>query len=403
MEKLLPSLVPVFYLLVLPLGVAGQNIGLGVALACSFILFYLDKGRHLKNALSYDLLKQFLILWGLLIASVTIATAFASENKEATRFFWGYCYGAVIPIMGVMVVGEKSGQYAKKTFQFILCLLGIVAVSQLIWAWKFESGSFVQTIHRAQGFYSHPLTLAYVALVTMPWSIAYALRDLKNIGGLVVCLATIAIILSSQSVTVIALTFIVGMIAVFWFLTGKTRWLVLALVGLTTIGILATPNSVSKKIDNVLSGERGDHETNYPDDRMAFWHAHWEMFKDAPWIGHGSGLEPEDRAPYYARIGLPDIKRKYEAHNMFLEYAVEGGVVAVLAFFGLLIWLVRIAINGKDLAKWEKFYLVVTPVAFAIGGLTQNAIQDSEVRYVFLGFIAVLLNRVLTVRVNHQA
>lgn len=403
MEKLLPSLVPVFYLLVLPLGVAGQNIGLGVALACSLILIYLDKGRFLKNALSYALLKQFLILWGLLIASVTIATAFASEHKEATRFFWGYCYGAVIPIMGVMVAGEKLGQYAKKTFQFILCLLGIVSISQLIWAWKFESGSFVETIHRAQGFYSHPLTLAYVALVTMPWSIAYALRDLKNIGGLVVCLATIAIILSSQSVTVIALTFIVGMIAVFWLLAGKTRLLVLAMVGLTTVGILATPNSVSKKIDNVLSGERGDHETNYPDDRMAFWHAHWEMFKDAPWIGHGSGLEPEDRAPYYSRIGLPDIKRKYEAHNMFLEYAVEGGVVAVLAFFGLLIWLVRIAINSKNLGKWEKFYLVITPIAFAIGGLTQNAIQDSEVRYVFLGFIAVLLNRVLTVRVNHQA
>lgn len=394
MGPLLPALIPLFFLVVLPLGVAGQNIGMGVSLAATLIAIYLDKAESLRNAWKQPLLKQFLTLWLLLIACITLSTFWAEDRKQATRFFWGYLYGALIPVIGVMLVGRDLRGWAERLLQFVLCLLGVVSISQLLWGWKFEGGEFVTTIHRAQGFYSHPLTLAYVCLVAMPWSIAKLFRkDRAWIDG-VVCAATMAIVLCSQSVTVIALTLVVGLFAVFKLLANKERVMVLCLGGAISIGIMTTPNFVSNKIHNVLSGERGDHETNYPDDRMAFWHAHWEMFKDKPVLGHGTGLESEDRAPYYAKIGLPDIKRKYEAHNMYLEYAVEGGITAFAAFVGLLIWLVRIVWMTKGFESWERFYLLATPLAFAAGGLTQNAIQDSEVRYIFLGFTGVLINRV---------
>lgn len=397
MGLILPALIPVFYLLVLPLGVAGQNIGLGVSLACCLIFIYLDKTASLRVALQRPILKQFFVLWGLLIASVTLSTFLADDHKEATRFFWGYFYGATIPIAGVMLAGKQLRRWSLNVLRFVLCLLGIVAITQLIYGWKFESGAFVSTIHRAQGFYSHPLTFAYATLVMMPWTIARMFTHRKLID-VVVCGLTIAIILCSQSITVIALTLIVGLVAVFKLLAGKERVVVLLTVGALAVGILATPNSISEKIHNVSSGNRGDHETSYPDDRMAFWHAHWEMLKDKPLLGHGTGLEAEDRAPYYTKIGLGDIKHKYEAHNMYLEYAVEGGVVALASFAALLIWLVKIVKATPNLPRWERFYFLATPLAFAIGGLTQNAVQDSEVRYVFLGFVAVLLNRVISTR-----
>lgn len=403
MGPLLPALIPLFYLVVLPLGVAGQNIGLGVALAASLFSIRLDGAQSLKKALKQPLLRQFLVLWLLLITSVTVATIVASDRKEATRFFWGYIYGAVIPIAGVMLIGKEFRGWALNLLRFVLVLLGLVSVTQLVLGWKFESGAFVESIHRAQGFYSHPLTLAYVALVAMPWAIAHGLRKDRSLTDVLVGIATLAIVLCSQSVTVMALTLAVVLVGVLKLLHGRERLLVLAVGGAVAIGIIVTPNSVSNKIHNVMSGERGDHETDYPDDRMAFWHAHWEMFKDRPLVGHGTGLESEDRAPYYASIGLPDIKRKYEAHNMYLEYAVEGGVVAVAAFVALMIWLALIVLRTRNLEAWERFYLLATPLAFAAGGLTQNAIQDSEVRYIFLGYIAVSLHRILTAESTRQA
>ena len=397
MGPILPALIPIFYLLVLPLGVAGQNIGMGFSLAACLIAIYLDKAETLRRAWKQPVLRQFMTLWLLLIACITLSTFWANDHKEATRFFWGYTYGSMIPIAGAMLVGQNLRGWSERLLQFVLCLIGVVSATQLVWAWKFESGEFVTTIHRAQGFYSHPLTLAYVSLVAMPWAISRLLRKKRDWVDGAVCAATMAIVLCSQSVTVIALTLIVGLAAVFKLLAGRERLIVLGIIAVISVGILTTQNSVSNKINNVLSGERGDHETDYPDDRMAFWHAHLEMFKDKPLTGHGTGLEAEDRAPYYAKIGLPDIKRKYEAHNMYLEFAVEGGIIAVAAFAGLLIWLVQIVWKAPLQNAWERFYLLATTLAFAAGGLTQNAVQDSEVRYIFLGFVAVVVNRVITV------
>ena len=76
---------------------------------------------------------------------------------------------------------------------------------------------------------------------------------------------------------------------------------------------------------------------------------------------------------------------------MYLEAAVEGGVVAFLGLIAFFIWLVRVAKSIPHLPSWQKSYLVLTPVAFCLGGLTQNAIQDAEVRFTLLGFVGVLL------------
>jgi hypothetical protein len=60
-------------------------------------------------------------------------------------------------------------------------------------------------------------------------------------------------------------------------LPGK-QLLIFLLIGTTALlTVFSTPNSISTKLRAVLSGQRGDHETDYADDRFAFWHANWEM------------------------------------------------------------------------------------------------------------------------------
>jgi O-antigen ligase len=74
----------------------------------------------------------------------------------------------------------------------------------------------------------------------------------------------------------------------------------------------------------------------------------------------------------------------YEAHNMYLQAAVEGGLIAGLGLLTFLIWWFLHARNFKQVESWQRLGAMITPLAFAAGGLTQNAIQDSEVRYLLI-------------------
>jgi O-antigen ligase len=262
----------------------------------------------------------------------------------------------------------------------------------MIWLWKLEGGHVVDSIRRAQGFYSHPLTFAYVLLFFMPWTISSLMSQPRNAACWLTAVCLMIGVFSSLSATVIALMMGNVFFGILILLKGQTRVLALAACLLGVVLVIATPNPVSEKLTTVVMGERGDDETDFHDDRQAFWAAHIEMFKDAPVLGHGTGLEAEDRASYYAKIGLPDIKRKYEAHNMYLQSAVEGGFIPALALVSIILWLLK-TIFVSNLKRDEKFYFASTAIMFALAGITQNAFQDSEVRYVFFGFIALVLNK----------
>jgi len=262
--------------------------------------------------------------------------------------------------------------------------MGVIAISQYMTGWKLDGLTFMPQINRAQGFYSHPLTLAYGALAIMPLILARALAHPKDWQAVLTAVAILTIIMTSQSVTVITLTVIALIILSVKLLTRKQLLALSLLASVSGVIIFMTPNPISHKFQIVLQGKRSDHETPYTDDRIAFWKAHWEMLKDAPITGHGSEINRDIRKPYYERIGLGHIKRMYEAHNMFLQTAVEGGVISALGLLSFFIWWAvksRIFQSGESWIFWSS---CLTPLLFAAGGLTQNAVQDSEVRYLVI-------------------
>jgi O-antigen ligase len=381
----LATSIPFFAMLVAPLGVAGQNIGLGIALLM-FILLVADSGiEGLTATLKSSAARQYMILWALMILPITSATVARGDIKEASRFFWGYLLSCFMVVASLTLRSYPlNRRFLAGVCQVLVCILGLVALSQFVIGWKLEHGEFTSQIKRAQGFYSHPLTLAYAALPTMPWITARFMHKPFEWKNAATWLALMVIILASQSVTGIVLTgFVVAFLAV-KIMTRKAIISTFIAALLASAALVTIPNPIQAKFKAVLSGQRGDHETSYPDDRMAFWHANWEMFLDAPLTGHGTGLEQDDRRPFYEKIGLGHIKRMYESHNMYLQYAVEGGVIASLALLGFFIWWTLILAGGLTTDRWHRLAMVITPGIFALGGLTQNAIQDSEVRYLML-------------------
>jgi O-antigen ligase len=391
----LTTAIVIFAVLVAPLGVAGQNIGLGLSMATYLILNTTVSWKPLRRCLVDPWSKQYVIILSLIIIPISIATILRGNLKETSRFFWGYVFVCSIPLFFRSISQYKfEKKLVLALVDFLLVFLALVATSQFLWAWKLENHQIVSTIRRAQGFYSHPLTLAYAVLPLLPWLTARCFRKTGINRELLAWMSVNLIVLTSQSVTVLATNALI-IIAVATKTFNLRQWLIGSVSAtLIATAVLTTSNPISEKVHMVLTGARSDHETNYPDDRMAFWHANFEMFLDAPFLGHGTGLGKEDRRPYFEKIGLGHLKRMYESHNMYLQYAVEGGVIPAFALVGFLLWWIISAKQFSHNDRLTAYVMQITAVSFAMAGLTQNSMQDSEVRYIFMLVLAGFISRI---------
>jgi O-antigen ligase len=113
------------------------------------------------------------------------------------------------------------------------------------------------------------------------------------------------------------------------------------------------------------------------------------MIYERPLLGHGIRLDEEYRTPYYDQIGLSNFSKKYPAHNQLLQIQAESGLI------GLVFFMAWIIINLKifnQLDRKNSLIFKQTLLILLMAGLTQNAFQDSEVRFILtLLFSAALL------------
>jgi O-antigen ligase len=368
----------ILVVLVLPLGVAGQNIGAGAAGAMLFALVYSRLRKARADAMVLRLFVGHLALSALFVAWMVLASVLNPANPKLldASIVAGYLFWLLLPPVAALAYPElrpKDWSRLERALAVVALVFGVVALTQYAWGWKIEGSRFVAGPTRAQGFYSHPLTFAYVALLLFPYGAARIVRRPRLWTSWAVFFGSLAAIYASQSRTVQVLA--VGVIAynVLARARGRTRlaFASVALAGALLVSV--TDNPMRKKIAETLSGGH-DVRSGYPDDRLAFWHAHWEMIKERPLLGHGDDLDASYRAPYYERIGLAGFERQYEAHNMFVQVLVNGGLIGLGLFLGWLILWLRAA-RGSSSVAFD------TLVVLCLGGLTQNAFQDSEVRY----------------------
>jgi O-antigen ligase len=164
---------------------------------------------------------------------------------------------------------------------------------------------------------------------------------------------------------------------------GRTRALVAVALTAVALAVALTDNPIKTRVDATAAALgaqlRGE---AFFDDRLVFWAANWEMVEEKPVLGHGDRTDTAYRIPYYDRIGYPGFHRPYEAHDMYLQLLVSGGVVALALFALWLGWWAKVARAcerryGGRMGRAATESLVV----LCLAGLTQNAFQDAEVRY----------------------
>ena len=383
MPEFLQILPGYLLLLIMPLGVAGQNIGAGICALMLLSSLYI-KRRELAWRQLWSEHKVALVSVAAYMITQILATVLNPGSPARFKFNYtsGYLFWALLPPLCYLAVPKLRSEHWRRIellFTVSIVAMGIISVSQAIWGWRIVGTSVEFGFPRAQGLYSHPMTFGYVCLVLAPLVINAVFRQPRRVLPWVTALALAVAIVTSRSRTVQLVTALVVLWNIWCLTKGRIRIVVLASFFAAVTVILSTNNSVSERFRGTI--DRVDVRSNYLDDRVAFWHVHWNMLKERPVLGHGEGIITSYRVPYYEAIGLKNFIRQYEAHNMLLQIAVNVGLVGLGIFLLWVFDLAKFASKLKRHGMWCGPVALDTIGAVFLGALTQNAFQDSAVRF----------------------
>ncbi|SMF13808.1 O-antigen ligase family protein [Pseudobacteriovorax antillogorgiicola] len=382
------NLVAILLVLSLPFGVAAQN---AVSILVLILLAMNPKTAQAPwtwRDLMVVVLPLALCLWTM------IATIVNSKNpsQHVGQYLFGFLPLALLPVLAAY---RPMPLLVRKPLVFqwavgVVIFWAVVVFSQHLWGWSLQNPRGGVDF-RPFGFFSHPLTLAYAALLLWPWALAKLFHNPRWTPAWLAVISIALILFYSGSRACQALAYGALLWNLLTRLRGKARMAVVLAFILGAVATFATDNPVSRRFTHLIASENPDRFSDYPDDRLAFWHAHWEMVKERPVLGHGMHLRHSYRQPYYETLGLGDFKKQYEAHNQYLQIWADGGLIG-LAIFTL--WLFFLWQLGKRLPSSLASPFLQMLVVFGAGALVQNAYYDSEVRHIFtcsLIFIAFVL------------
>lgn len=123
--------------------------------------------------------------------------------------------------------------------------------------------------------------------------------------------------------------------------------------------------------------------------RLQYWKNSWEIIKEAPLFGVGTG----DFVDAYARVNSiksPGVGPTVNPHNQYILVLCNGGIVGlflVLMVFLVQLWQARVRIDG-----WQRIR-VALPLFFLVIMFTESYLVVYETGFVFSLFSAVLFKR----------
>lgn len=380
------------YLLVLaaPFGAAGQNILLGLWLL--FIAISLAFKKWPKS-FEFFWLKPLIASFGLL-ACLLFAT-WLNDDDQIQPFVDGFGY--LFWVIGPFICGFFLPSFSllklsaiKKFAASVVFIWSLIGLGQFFFPWKIEGISIVATSQRIHGLYSHPLSLAYSALLLWPIGLHWWWRERHLIWSNLFLFSVGVLILFSQSRTVQVVCLLALIISILRFTKGRAKIFLIFALCLFGSGLWFTDNMISRKFKETISISGLDRFSEYPDDRMVFWHAHTLMFLEKPFLGHGFGTSLAYRRPYFEKIGFADFEKIYPAHNTYLQLLVNGGILGCSFFLLWWFFILRFTRTKQLISTFLKPMAIDVFLCFSLASLTQNAFQDTVVRTTLTVLVALL-------------
>lgn len=126
------------------------------------------------------------------------------------------------------------------------------------------------------------------------------------------------------------------------------------------------------------------------DSRREVFEAHWQAFKGAPWLGHGLGsFDTLNRLLLDAR-NAADIWNVRAAHNVYLSWLEQGGLLAAIPMFAAIGCVVVLATRNalrRTRMTAVLFGLLAADLVVLVHGLTDFALET----YSMAAFWSLLL------------
>ncbi len=247
---------------------------------------------------------------------------------------------------------------------------------------------------RITGFASHWMTFGGEQMIVLLMLLSLALfsreRRWKLCGWICTPLLFTSIVLGlTRSILLLGLP--AGALYLLW---NRKRWTAVALPAAAVILVLAMPSVRERVISVVRPRDEMDKSSNAQ--RAIMRQVGWEIIKAHPWFGLG----PEQIQRHFEEYTPSSVPRPLprgwygHLHNIYLQYAAERGVPALL----LILWLIGKALFDFSSAlriprreSGDAFALhgaIAVTLAVLAEGFFEHNLGDSEVLTLFLTVVA---------------
>jgi putative inorganic carbon (hco3(-)) transporter len=317
-------------------------------------------------------------------------------------------------VFGIILAVFNSFRTLKQMRNLVLTWTGLAlisAIASFVQLWHRHALALEQNANdygfyldgRITGFASHWMTFGAEQMIVLLMLLSFLLFSPER-RGRVLALAGLPVLWLSIVLGLTRSIFLLGVpTGVLYLLWNRKRWVVAALaLGLAFTSVVA-PFQVR---DRVLSAVKPHKEVDSNLRRVIMIRAGWNMVKAHPWLGLG----PEQIGPQFLDYVPKDVSRPLpkgwygHLHNVYLQYAAERGVLALL----MMLWLIgkvlhdfRASLRSETLAREARYFLhgaVATILALLVEGFFEYNFGDSEVLTMFLvvvscGYLAIEIEK----------
>lgn len=293
-----------------------------------------------------------------------------NENTvDSTMYFGGISAGIAGAIgIGQMVlyhISEDISNIFNPFWRFINVIIEkIVAIMPEILTSKLPSTTFHSFETRACSTFTNPLFFAAVEVMLLPFAAYLFLcsptRKTRLLGLLCFLLSAGGIACSySRGPYIFAV-----LVCLILLLHGGKKCLKLMGLGAAALAaVMIFASGTVKRLFTLLSGTDVSVNT-----RVALWDGIFDMIKNKPIFGHGTGFDNVRQALH----NIYGVKQPH-AHNILLEAWVENGIFGVILFAAIMVIffinMVRLFRNGGK-AKEYAVTLFASVAGFVLCGMT---------------------------------
>jgi O-antigen ligase len=357
-----------------------------IAAACAALLY---RRVRYKEPLSFPPVKLPLgLFFGLTVLAVAFSGHSWHEGWPGIRKFY---------LCLILLLVPSSFRTLREVHALVVALAGAMTVSAGISLWQFwrkyqaaaalhENFREYYTPQRITGFTSHWMTLSgeeMMVLLLLAALVFFAARR-RELAALLACGAAIALSLVLGYTRSMWMGAALGLAYLIWL---WRPWFLLAMPAAAAILLAANPAGVGDRIRSIEK-PAGDLDSNQF--RVVCRRAGLEMIRAHPWLGLGpEQVKAQFKAYIPADVPRPLPTGAYiHLHNVYLQYAAERGLPALLAF---LWWLGKMLLDtiravrrpAKGEARFMLHGAIAVMIAVFAAGWYEHNLGDGEILTLF--------------------